>query len=159
MRSHYLWLLPLSNATSRVQQELRFAKVLDSIANLLVAAPQHEVVPIALCITSPSVHHHMARNGKVPQNTVNHISKLWSFLQDLSNDYEKYHKLSNRMISPPQSKTLAMPPAAQKKVREFPREALKLCAEKINWRISKHLASFLAVNSSKIPTTSIFAAL
>lgn len=110
-------------------------------------------------MSSSSVHLYMAGNGKVPQNTVKHISKLWSLVQDLSNDYEKYHKLSNQMISPPQPKTLALPPAAQIKVKEFRREASEFCAEKLNRRISKHLASFLVVNSSILPPTSIFATL
>lgn len=128
----------------------------DSIANLSVAAPQHEVVVVSLRMSSSSVHLYMAGNGKVPQNTVKH---MWSLVQDLSNDYEKYHKLSNQMISPPQPKTLALPPAAQIKVKEFRREALEFCAEKLSRRISKHLESFLAVNSSILPPTSIFATL
>lgn len=130
----------------------------DSIAKLSVAAPQHEVVAVSLRMSSSSVHLYMAGNGKVPQNTVKHISKLWSLVQDLSNDYEKYQKVSNQMISPPQPKTLALPPAAQIKVKGFRQEALEFGAEKLNRRISKHLASFLVVNSI-LPPTSIFATL
>lgn len=133
--------------------------MLDSIANLSVAAPTHEVIAVALHLTSSSVHLCMAGNRKVPQNTVNHMSKLWSLLQDLSNDYAKYHKHYRQMISQPQPKTHALPQVAQKKVKEFRREALKFCAEKFNRCISKHLSSFLAVNSSKLPPNSIFATL
>lgn len=96
----------------------------------------------------------MAGNENVPQITVTHIHELWSLLQALSNDYDKYHKLLNQTTSPPQPRTSALPPAAQKKVVEFRREALKFCAEKLNRRISKHLALSLAVKSSEIPPTS-----
>lgn len=63
------------------------------------------------------------------------------------------------MFSPPQPKTNALPRAAQKKVKELRREVLKFSAEKLNRRLSKHLTSFLAVNSSILPPTSIFASL
>lgn len=159
MRFHFLWLLPLSNATSRAQQEVRFAKVLDSIANLSVAAPKHEVIAVALRVTSSSVQLYMAGNGEVPQTTVNHISKMWSLLQALSKDHEKYDKSSSQMISPPQPKIHALPPAAQKKVKELRREALKFSVQKLNRRLSKHLRSFLALNSSILPLNSIFASL
>ena len=92
----------------------------------------------------------MAGNHIVPPNTVSHLNKLWSLLQDLSNDYEQYNQLSNSSNSPPQPRTSSLPLAAQKRVMQFCRNSLKFCCHKLNRRINKHYTSLLAVESTEL---------
>lgn len=148
--SYWLWFLPRTNAIFRAQRQQRFAKVLDSIANVSVAAPQHEVIAVAFNVTSSSTNLYMAGNHIVPPNTVSHLNKLWSLLQDFSNDYEQYNQLSNSSNSPPQPRTLSLPLAAQKRVMQFCRDSLKFCCHKLNRRINKHYTSLLAVESTEL---------
>lgn len=81
--------------------QARFAKVLDSVANLSVADSQYRVIAVALNITSCSTNWYMAGNHGVPLKTVSHIKKLWSLLQDISMDYADY----NRDDAQPDSKS------------------------------------------------------
>lgn len=92
----------------------------------------------------------MAGNHVVPPNTVSHLNKLWSLLQDLSNDYKQYNQLPNSSNSPPRPQTLSLPLAAQKRVMQFCRDSLKFCCNKLNRRINKHYTSLLAVESTEL---------
>lgn len=148
--SHWLWFLPHTKVIFRAQRQQRFAKVLDSIANLSVAAPQHEVIAVAFNVTSSSTNLYLAGNHVVPPNTVSHLNKLWSLLQDLSNDYKQYNQLPNSSNSPPRPQTSSLPLAAQKRVMQFCRDSLKFCCNKLNRRINKHYTSLLAVESTEL---------
>lgn len=144
------WFLPHTNVIFRAQRQQRFAKVLDSIANLSVAAPEHEVIAVALNVTSSSTNLYMAGNHVVPPNTVRHLNKLWSLLQDLSNDYEQYNQLPKSSDSPTQPQTSSLPLVAQKRVMQFRRDSLKFCCNKLNRRINKHYTSLLAIESTEL---------
>lgn len=115
-----------------------------------MAAPQHEVIAVALNVTSSSTNLFMASNHGVPPNTIRYISGLWELLQDLSHDYEQHNKLPNHSNSPPQPQTSSLPLAAQKRVMQFRRDALKFCSNKLNRRINKHYSSFLAIDSPEL---------
>lgn len=130
----------------------RFAKVLDSIANLSVADPQHEVIAVALNITSCSTNLYMASNHGVPPRTVRHINKLWSLLQDISKDYADHNRDDAQpdSKSPIQPHTSSLPFPAQKRIIKFHRESLKFCSNKLNRRIDKHYSAFLAIESPEI---------
>lgn len=120
--------------------------MLDSIANLSIAAPQHEVIAVALSMSGSDVKLFMAGNHEVPPSTVIQVPKLWSLLQALSKDYGKHHKLPNRSKSRPQPRTSSLPSAAQNLVMRFRRESLKFCSGKLNHRITKHYKSLLATD-------------
>lgn len=130
----------------------RFAKVLDSIADLSVADPQHEVIAVALNITSCSTNLYMASNHGVPPRTVSHINKLWSLLQDISKDYADHNREDAQpdSKSPIQPHTSSLPFPAQKRIIKFHRESLKFCSSKLNRRIEKHYSAFLAIESPEI---------
>jgi hypothetical protein len=64
----------------------RLVPLLDSIANLCVKDPHHEVVAVALRAHN-RVELIITTNTNVPQATVNHLNNLWNVLQQLSGDY------------------------------------------------------------------------
>lgn len=120
------------------------------MANLSVADPQHEVIAVALNITSTSTNLFMASNHGVPPNTVKHVNKLWSLLQDISTDYEKHTKAPPHSNSPPQPNTSSLPLPAQKRIIQFQRESLKFSSNKLNRRLRKHYSAFLGIESPEI---------
>src|SRR6266516_1923896 len=61
----------------------RLAPVLDSIANLCVREPYHEVVAVALRVHN-DVYLIITTNSHVPSATVNHLHNLWKALKQLS---------------------------------------------------------------------------
>lgn len=140
------WFLPLSNACSRKRKGTRCARLLDSLAKLSVAAPQHEVMAVAFRPTASSIDLLIAGNQQVPISTTNHIRFLWVSLQELSVDYRSYNQLSDESRSPPQPQVSLLPSAARRRVKSFQRTALKFCGEKLNRRFVKHLQYFKTVN-------------
>ncbi|MCJ1348311.1 hypothetical protein MMC31_006542 [Peltigera leucophlebia] len=145
--------IPASNIDFRSRLDARFSRMLDSISNLAVSAPQHEVYAVALQGTPPSLQLVFAGNAAVPEETTEHIDTLWQYLKILAEGYAKFHQLS-----PPQAKrdTMPMPPSVSGSIVPFEREALKFCREKLNRRFSKHLASFKQIDCSDLPPKSRF---
>lgn len=121
------WFLPISNACSRKRKRTRCARLLDSLANLSVAAPQHEVMAVAFRPTASSIELLIAGNQQVPISTIDHIRCLWVSLQELFVDYRCYNQV------------FLLLSAARRRVKRFQRTALKFCGEKPNWRFVKHL--------------------
>ena len=151
--------IPTSNIDFRNRSEARFSRLLDSISNLAVSLPQHEVYAVALKGAPPSaIQLVLAGNARVPDKTIKHIKTLWQYLKNLAKDYAEFHKLSHLAESPPQAKRDKLPPSARGRILQFEREALKFCGEKLHRRISKHLASFKQIDCSGLPPESRFLA-
>lgn len=148
------WFLPLSNACSRERKETRCARLLDSLANLSVAAPQHEVIAVAFCPTASSLDLLIAGNQQVPISTTDHLRSLWVSLQELSADYRRYNQLSDESTSPPQPKVSLLPAAVKKRIKKFQRTALKFCGEKLNRRFAKHLKIFQTIDVPQLSSGS-----
>ena len=148
--------IPASNIDSRSKLEAKFSRLLDSIANLAVSAPQHEVYAVALQGAPPSLQLVVAGNAAVPKKTTEHIETLWQYLKTLAEDYAKFHKLSDIAESPPQAKRDKFPPSTRGRIIQLEREALKFCGEKLHRRFSKHLASFKQIDCSGLPPESRF---
>ena len=148
--------IPASNIDFRSRLEARFSRLLDSIANLLVSAPQHEVYAVALQGAPPSIQLVVAGNAAVPKKTTEHIDTLWQRLQKLAEDYAKFHNLSDTVDFPPQAKRDKLPPSTRGCIIQFEREALQFCGEKLNRRFSKYLASFKQIDCSGLPPKSRF---
>lgn len=76
-------------------------RLLDSLANLSVAAPQHEVMAVAFRPTAYSIELLIA--GK-PSSANLHYQSYPTFmasLEELSVDYRRYNQLSDESRSPP----------------------------------------------------------
>lgn len=129
---------------------------MDSLANIAVAAPQHEVIAVTFCPTDSSLDLLIAGNEQVPITTTEHIRSLWVSPQELSANYRLHNQLSDKSKSPPQPRASLSPSAAQERVKRFQRTALKFCSEKLNRRILKHLQPLQAVNGSQSPPGSSF---
>lgn len=65
--------IPASNIDFRRRLEAIFSRLLDSISNLAVSAPQHEVYAVALQGAPPSLQSVFAGNAAVPKKTSEHI--------------------------------------------------------------------------------------
>ena len=144
--------IPASNIDFRDRSVARFLRLLDSIANLAVSLPQHEVYAVALKGAPPSaIRLAVAGNDIVPDKTIKHIKTLWQHLQILAEDYSRFHKLSLLADSPPQAKRNNLPPSTLRHIIQLETEALKFCGEKLHRRFSKHLASFTQIECSGLP--------
>ena len=148
--------IPASNIDSRSKLKAKFSRLLDSIANLAVSAPQHEVYAVALQGAPPSLQLVVAGNAAVPKKTTEHIETLWQYLKTLAEDYAKFHKLSDTAESSPQAKRDKLSPSIRGRIIQLEREALKFCGEKLSRRFSKHLASFKQIDCSGLSPESIF---
>ena len=148
--------IPASNIYGRSRLEARFSRLLDSISNLAVSAPQHEVYAVALHGAPSSLQLVFAGNAAVPKKTTEHIDTLWQCLKQLAEDYARFHKLSDTAESPPQAKRDKLPLSTRGRIIQFEREALKFSGEKLNRRFSKHLASFKQIDCSGLPPGSRF---
>lgn len=133
-----------------------FSRLLDSISNLAISAPPHEVYAVALPGAPPSIQLVLAGNAVVPKKTTEHIDTLWQYLKKLAEDYAKFHKLSATAESPPQAKRDKLPPSTRGSIIQSEREALKFCGEKLNRRFTKHVASFKQIDCSGLPPESRF---
>lgn len=152
----YTMEIPASNIDSRSKLEAKFSRLLDSIANLAVSAPQHEFYAVAPQGAPPSLQLVVAGNAAVPKKTTEHIETLWQYLKTLAEDYAKFHKLSDIAESPPQAKRDKLPPSTRGRTSQLEREALKFCGKKLHRRFSKHLASFKQIDCSGLPPESRF---
>ena len=146
--------LPLTSLL-RAGPRLDYQK-LDSIANLAVSAPQHEVYAVALEGAPPSIQLVLAGNDAVPKRTIEHIQALWRYLQRLAEDYAKHHNLTETAESPPQAKRDRLPASARRRTTQFEREATKFCGEKLNRRSSEYLSSFKQIDCSGLLPESRF---
>lgn len=104
----YTMEIPTSNIAFKSRTQARLSK-LDSIANLAVSAPQHEVDAVALEGAPPSIQLVLAGNDAVPKRTIEHIQALWRYLQRLAEYYAKHHNLTETAESPPQAKRDRLP--------------------------------------------------
>ena len=105
----YTMEIPASKIDFRSRLEARFSRLLDSIANLAVSVPQHEVYAVALQGAPPSLQLVIAGNAAVSKKMTEHIDTLSQYLKKLAKDYAKFHKLFDTAESPPQAKRDKLP--------------------------------------------------
>ena len=118
--------VPASNIYFRSRLEAKFSRLLDSISNLAISAPQHEVYAVALQGAPSSLQLVFAGNAPVPEKTTEHIDTMWQYLKQLAEDYARFHRLSDTAESPPQAKRDKLPLSTRGLIIQFEREALKL---------------------------------
>lgn len=148
--------IPASNIGFRSRLEARFSRMLDSISNLAVSALQHEIYAVALQGAPFSLQLVFAGNTAVPRKTTEHIDNLWQYLQKLTENYARFHKLSNFAESLSQAKKDKWPFFTRVRIIQFEREALEFYDKKLNSQFSKHLASFKQIDYSGLPPESRF---
>ena len=141
------WFVPFSNPCSREQKESRFARLLDSITNLSVSAPQHEVIAIAFCPTASSLSLLMAGNEQVHISTTDHIGSLWvapktlSRLQTLQPAFRQIHISFT-------TQSLPITFSYQKTSRRIPKDRPEIFWRKAQPTNFKALADFTYIKGS-----------
>jgi nucleic acid/nucleotide deaminase of polymorphic system toxin len=124
----------------------RLAPVLDSIANLCVKDPHHEVVAVALRLHK-TLELIISTNAGTPPATVGHLRALWRALQKLSVEYNSaYGDSSESEVTPPRPEYKSLTPEAQTRIDEIHRECLKFSWERVKKRVNNKIQKFAAIN-------------
>ena len=92
----------IRSADYRINSDkIRLAAILDTLANICISQPHHEVLAVGLRYARNSgVQLAITGNSDVPTGTVNHLKRLWGILIQMSAAYSLQIRGTNEDASP-----------------------------------------------------------
>ncbi|KAJ9299939.1 hypothetical protein DTO271G3_2823 [Paecilomyces variotii] len=143
--------LPTSPSHPPIDAPKRVAEIVDSLANLSVSQPKHEVIAVALRVDSRS--HSMelivSGNSDIPSSTLDHLRFIWTSLKALS-DFIYANMQPGLQDKYPNEKT--KDPAFRAIVADFNHRCLEFTFARLQQKVNGKFPQFMNIPTDGLPS-------